>query len=304
MNFQETLLQQRTKLLSDSANFTTGKTLDFLKSEFPMKELFFSCLHFINEGLIQSFPSTFDMINKFGYFPGTEAEYELQQSLNLSFLAQYKSSFDSLRRAIELVVVSVFFLDDSLPVHEARNWANSKNSTPMFSNMLKKIKRRKNFLALEEKFKCIEFIQNFYWELSDISHTRGISFSLNRIQDTRNVINGVSVPNFSPDAFNFFIAKFTCAIQHIAIFLTLMNPVILTPLPMFEKFGLNPPMSGFFEFSEVETLKAVLPNEFFSYAEKYFQNDPIVNGIIEDISNRPDLSEEQLNKQLKDHDKF
>lgn len=302
MNFEKTLLQQRSKILSDAASDTTRKTFDFLNLDFPMKDQFFACLPFIDQCIIQSFPSTFEMVGKFGYFPGTEAEYELQQAINLSFLAQYKSSFDSIRRATELVIVSVYFLDDSLPLSEAQNWVKSKDSTPMFSHMLKKIGKRKNFLVFEKEFKCIESIKNFYWELSDICHTRGIPFSLTKIQDTRNIVNGVSVPNFSPEAFQFFASKFISAIQHIAVFLTLMNPIILTPLPMFEKFGLNPPMSGFFEFPEVETLKAVLPNDFFAFAEDYFQNDSEIVSIIEDISNRSDLTEEQLNLQIKNQD--
>lgn len=294
----------RTTFLRDSTEKSILAASDFLNSDFMDKELFQSSLIFIDQCIFQASPSTFESMEKLGVFPWNEAEIELQQSLTLAYLGQFKSSVDSLRRALEIVIVAIYFSDDSIPKKATKAWLKSEANTPFFSNSLDTIFSRHRFAMLNQELKWKDRTKQFYWKLSNVSHTKGIENSLLKIQPTSLVANGIPAPSFSAAAFNKFSSLFIACIQEIAVYLSCLNPIILVPLPLFEKFGLNPPLSGFFEEAETDSFRRVLPPEYLNFAERCFLSDPDIIAVKDEICNMRDLSDDEIKLQCEDHEEL
>ncbi len=294
----------RKDFLIDSTKKSILAASDFLNSDFIDKELFQSCSVFINQCIFQASPSTFESMAKLGVFPWNEAEVELQQSLTLAYLGLFKSAVDSLRRALEIVIIAIYFSDNSIQKKEAKAWLKSEADTPFFSRSLDKIFSRHRFAMLEQELKWKTRTKQFYWKLSNISHTKGIENSLLKIQPTNLVANGIPAPSFSAPAFNKFSSLFIACIQEIAVYLSCLNPIILVSLPLFEKFGFNPPLSGFFEEAETDSFRRVLPTEYLNFAERHFLSDPDIIAIKDEICNMRDLSEDEIKLQCKEHEEF
>jgi hypothetical protein len=71
----------------------------------------------------------------------------------------------------------------------------------------------------------------------------------------------------------------------------------MQPLPLDEKFGLNGPAGGFLREHEVESLKAVLPDDACKLLQDMSAADPDVQAAVEHFEGLPDLTKEERRKQ-------
>jgi hypothetical protein len=85
----------------------------------------------------------------------------------------------------------------------------------------------------------------------------------------------------------------------IALGFAILRPVVLVPFQIAEKFGLNPPLSGFLQDFEVETLRSLLPPEHLAWLEARAELDDEAISVKAWVESMPDLTPEQWDEQVK-----
>ena len=66
------------------------------------------------------------------------------------------------------------------------------------------------------------------------------------------------------------------------------NPVLLVGLPLLQKFADNPPLSGFFEEPQAETLWRLIPAHYHPSLRHIVETDEEVLSVIEWMNDLPD----------------
>jgi hypothetical protein len=88
-------------------------------------------------------------------------------------------------------------------------------------------------------------------------------------------------------------------VKALVTMILLKYPIGMQKLPLWEKFGLNPPMGGFLEDSSREVVLFMLSETEKNFLNEISNNDPLVKEISKDLLSRPDLTEEQIEEQSK-----
>ena len=90
--------------------------------------------------------------------------------------------------------------------------------------------------------------------------------------------------------------SFVDTISYTALLVALSNPVILVGLPIEEKFGMNSPISGFFEESQAEQFRALIPERHRDVLVALAKADAGVVSIRDYFHSLPDLTAAQFQK--------
>jgi len=88
----------------------------------------------------------------------------------------------------------------------------------------------------------------------------------------------------------------------IVTMMLLKYPIGMQNLPLWDKFGLNPPAGGFLDESSRPAILAILDEGTKGVLQDICDNDSTVNEIVKNILAMPDLTEEQLKKQSAEWD--
>jgi len=148
-------------------------SLEFLKTKYKNITELNLAIEFIEYSNSDAVKSYIEQLYRVGYFPATETEMELDYSIKHALIGSYKSSFDDLRRALELSVISVFLTSEQVDRKKAVAWLMSKSDTPGFSKSLDKLIKQGRFKDFNDNHEWKKNLQNFYWLLSDYSHNKG-----------------------------------------------------------------------------------------------------------------------------------
>jgi len=238
----------------------------------------------------------YDLLKRMWFFPWTESQHELSVALNHALLGFHRASYDHQRRALELILVGSFFVSEITSESEAKKWVSSVGRTPMFSTTLTRLAKVGMYARLESKTDWVSEVQKFYWSLSDISHVRGDQNEFRFIQPSTFHTNGI--PGCSLEALEKTLDSFVATISYIAMLVALSNPALLFGLPIEEKFGINGPISGFFEEGQTERLRALIPERHRDILVALAEEDPGVVSIREYFCSLPNLSVDQIQKQI------
>jgi len=185
---------------------------------------------------------------------------------------------------------------------DARKWMQAMCQTPFFTRALAALGKISPYREANDSCGWSDLLRQHYFDLCDIVHVRGEPASYRELQPSPFVFGGCHTPGFSEDRLARTADSLLRTIQHIAAIVTLANPILLVGLPMTEKFGINPPISGFFEEPQAERLWALLPEPFEPFLRELRGNDPDILGIEESIHGRPDLTQEEFRRQVQSHD--
>lgn len=112
------------------------------------------------------------------------------------------------------------------------------------------------------------------------------------------------MPNINFETLESFANFYIKTVKEIVTLLALYNPKILLGLPIDEKFGLNPPFSGFFYEGQAEIVMKLIPDNYQEYFKTLKENDQENKVIMEWFDSMPDLTEEQIREQVKEQNKF
>lgn len=147
-------------------------------------------------------------------------------------------------------------------------------------------------------------LSKFYWRLCDLIHVRGEEASFQRLQTSHLFFNDLPVPEFSAPLVEAAADAFIETTRHVATVVAVENPVLLVGLDLTSKFGLNPPMSGFFEESQAARISSLLLEKAKPAILSVVERDEEVAAVKKWIDESPDLTRDQIAAQIKDHDEF
>ena len=239
-----------------------------------------------------------------GYYPAIETEMELDYSIKHALIGSYKASFSDLRRALELSVTSIYLTSNQSDQKKAIEWINSCSDTPFFSKMLDKLSKEKRFKDFNDKYEWVKNLKQFYWNLSNFSHNKGRLNGYQQLNKISHRARGTIDPSIKLETLAFFCDFYIKTVEEIVIMLALYNPVILVGLPLDEKFGLNPPASGFYNDHQSDLIHKLIPDQFKQYFIDIANNDEDIKCIIEWINSRPDLTDEDFEEQRRHMDEL
>ena len=89
-------------------------------------------------------------------------------------------------------------------------------------------------------------------------------------------------------------------VSNICCLLSAYNPVLLVELPLDDKFGLNEPISGFYQKIGAELIMDLIPIKYKAFFKDLRDNDTDVQSIIEWMNDLPDLTKEEFENQVKE----
>lgn len=273
----------------------------FLRETFEHRTLLAECMSFVFDDLSDAPRSDLDSLHRVWFFPWVGVQREMHEALNFALLGSYRAAFDNFRRALELALIGAYFLQAHVPEDAGRKWMRSESQTPMFN-------RAKDELLKNSRFKLSagwsSEVSTFYWKLCDVVHVRGEKASLDSLQPTHLMTNGIRLPEFTQSSTDLVATTFIDTARHIATIVALENPILLVGLDLLQKFGLNPPMSGFFELSQAHRLTSLLIPSVKPEVLELLLLDPEVLAVRDWVENLPPLSSDQVQEQKQAQDQF
>lgn len=297
-------LEKKGKIFIDGIETRVNQSLKFIKTQYSNFERLNLAIDFIEYHHSDAIKADFEQLERVGFFPATEAEMELDHSIKHALIGSYKSAFGDLRRALELTLTSLYLTSDHTEKKLAVQWVNSQANTPFITEMLMKLTKSGRFKDIDVSCNWSNNLKQFYWEISDFAHNKGQLKSYRQLNGTNFFMCGTSAPRVNLKTLSIFCDAYIICVEEIVVMLSLYNPIIMIALPMFEKFGINPPMSGFFEEHQAEFINKLIPDKYKLFLENLKNTDEEIKGIVEWIISQPDLTHEQIERQISEHKKF
>ena len=278
----------------------TSEGVRFLSERYARRDDVEECAAFAAYNLEEAAWGDVETLRRVGFFPWVEASQELDLALTQALLTFYKATYDHLRRAIELVVVGAFFVSSLSREQDAQAWVRSERETPLFSRALAKLLTLSPYRELHQSTDWATTLKKFYWTLSDVVHVRGIEASFGKLQPTKLRSGGVRAPHFDEACLSMALDTFIDCVRHCSTVLAAANPILLVGLPIDEKFGLNPPISGFYNETQAERLRRLLLPQGREFLDRWISSDPHVQSVHAWFRDRPDLTEAELERQAEE----
>ncbi|HIF9246237.1 TPA: hypothetical protein ACX6Q2_001080 [Photobacterium damselae] len=294
----------RRDLLKSSIEVVLSETSEYIYAEYQELEKLERAELFCKYELMEAPSARVDHLQKVGIFPWVEAAHELDSCLTVIFEGNYKNAFDSLRRAIELVVTGSFFVLDNIEQGKAREWMESDRSTPNFKRALKVIEDAYQYSGCDEEVSWTKSLLGHYWELCDVIHVKGVKNSSSEISPRHSFISGVSIPHFDQKACNLSLSYYLKTVELVALMVALSNPVLLVGFDLERKFGLNAPMSGFYNSAQSDRLTSLIPDRFKPFIKTLIDSDRNIASVSQWFDSLPDITEEELELQMKKQDEL
>lgn len=270
---------------------------EYLATEPHLQETVRLTRRFCHTILLQLVPSYFESQARIGYFPFAEASTDGAFAIDLALSGLYKPAYSCLRSFLELSFVGLHYL--ALPDRDRSGvkWLEGESSTPFRSRVVRALQAHPQFSAAAKKVDLFGRFDSLYGRLSDITHTKGLDYGHIKISKA-------NFPRFVDSSLREFSQAAHEAASLVATAFSILRPVVLIPLPLFEKFGLNPPASGFLEGSEVEDVMSLLPSGHREWLGSRGDSDEEARSVLAWILELPDLSEEEIQKQVEDQEKW
>jgi hypothetical protein len=281
-------LEARVALVNQHAAARALLAVDYIKNRYSQNEKFEEARIFVKDDLLDCMRGDFESLARVWLFPAVEASLELSECLNRFLDCAYKSSRDNMRRALELILVGAYFSYSHISPNDARSWLKSMRDTPYFARVVKDLSALPRFKRLNVEHKWADSISRFHWNLCDTIHTKGEKQSLRELQPVHATINSVRVPEFNEDALSVSLDLYLQTVSHLAVILAAYNPVLLVGFPLLDKFADNPPLSGFFEDHQAETLWRLIPEHYQPSFSHIVETDEEVLLAIEWMNDLPD----------------
>lgn len=244
-----------------------------------------------------AFSASVDALKRCGFFPYAELMYEFDAFQTLLLQGAFKSSRDSLRRMLDVCLTSVVYLLQMRSEEEARRWITSDAETPQFSRIITNLKQNQYVAQLDQRFGFTDGLKTLYWHLSDYCHSRGIEFSTGIHQGSEMNYNGVIMRGFNERECTKAMEDFVSVVEQLAILFVIQNVGLLAPVDKDAKWGLNPPISGFFYEHQTERLLNVMPSQYAEYFRALSASDPTIVSLREYFEALSDISEEEMQLQ-------
>jgi hypothetical protein len=265
---------------------------DYLKNNSTIEEKI-SELNWAYNSISKLIPTTMENFTSGHLFPYMESWDELQISFNLMMFGFYKQSFISLRNALELGLLSVYYNINDEGHHEIQEWLRSKETweaqTPRADKIWRILTSNENINSFERKFNLRKRFDELGF-LHNYVHTKGIKFS-NRL--------GILKSNFQTFEIEFFEKWIETYSEIITIIITLhilKFPIAVYRYNWYVKCGIDNPYPVLDE-SEINRILGILPNDYAMSLIEIGESDKNSQELFNYILNLPDITEDEVERQ-------
>ena len=290
----------RFAIQKEKHNSIAVDTIKYIRDNYQHKELLYSCIDFMNYDLIESSRFDFEEIERIWLSPTKETSAELSEALYQIINASYKVVYDNLRRALEIMILGCSFAQNNFEATQAQEWLTSERETPQFARAIASLLQDKRVKKLEQETFWITQLTNFYCDLSDIIHVRGEQYSRKTLQPAMFSYNGIDAPSLSLKNLHRALDTVILTVQHICTSVAITNPVLLIGLPLEEKYGLDSSMPGIFDWAQSALLRQLLIPDTKIFFEELVKKDEEIISIAKYVKNIPNITEQELDKQIRD----
>ncbi|MBN2462546.1 MAG: hypothetical protein JXB43_02975 [Dehalococcoidia bacterium] len=280
MNMDEPLIHNDHEKIED----VYRKSEEFLKANTSVVREIATYLWAYHQSL-DIVPQWIDRFGSGHFSPFSEAYYELENSFELCKQGFYRHSFFALRSVLELGVMGLYFDKDDQAQLDVKNWIKSIEPTPKFKACLDRLFELRYFKLFDGSFDQLKEIKDLYDSLSDYVHVRGYSYST----------SGQTISNFNQfneQSIQTYISLMKRVVKSTIIMMLLKYPIGMQELPLWEKFGFNPPFGFLVEEYQYRAIISVLEPKTKDFLQEISDNDPKVKEIVKGINDMPDLTEE------------
>jgi hypothetical protein len=241
-------------------------------------------------------PQTVDNLWSGHFFPWVECWEEIQISVNLCLFGLYKQAMVSLRSALELGLLSVYWNlnDDGHQV--IQDWISSKEDTPRHDKIWKRLEQHKNFRIFQQQFDIKTRLLNLRF-LHNYVHTKGYKYSNSMGLPTSNF------QTFEERAFIIWFEAFDEVIKVLSILQLIKYPIGIIRYDFSAKFGIDTPSFGGLHEFEVERLEKILGEDVIRHLETVAKADDQVRSIMDWVTSLPGMSAEDFKNQIIEFDK-
>lgn len=163
--------EKKGKIFIHDIDNRVDRSLKFLQYNYSNYEILKTANEFVDWCQTDATRSDIQTLSKVGMYPNTEAEIELDYAIKHALIGSYKSAYGNLRRALELIVIFIYFMHENIAKEQAISWQSANNDTPSFSRILKKIKLYERFSDIENKFEWSKQVNSYFgsYQILDIT---------------------------------------------------------------------------------------------------------------------------------------
>lgn len=229
-------------------------------------------------------------------FPIAEANFELENSIELCKLGFYKHALIALRNVLELGLLAIYWDIDDKSHFNIQKWLYSFENTPFKNTVFKKLMTNENIERFDKTHNLFNDINILFGQLSNFVHTKG------RLYSSNDLVNA-NFNRFNEKSFLTWLKFMEKTVQYVVIVHILKYPVALQHTPCDQKFGLNGPVGLFLEPRQSEEIKQFLDGKILKTLQEISDNDPEALSLVEWVDKQPDISKEELEAQVKEFEK-
>jgi hypothetical protein len=238
-------------------------------------------------------PQTLPKFASGHFFPYVESHYELESSFELCKQGFYRHSFFALRSVLELAVLGLYYDKNDQAEMDIHKWLRSAEDTPRFNKLLSGLFDSERFRRFDDQFRLRDEVSELYSGrdgLSDHVHVRGYYYSSHaHFRGNVNRLNESSLRRYVQ-----FLER---VVEAIITMMLLKYPIGMQSLPLFDKYGSNPPVGGFLDEHFQPIVVAVLDEGVKEALQRISDNDPDVKETVRYILALPDLTGQELEAQ-------
>jgi hypothetical protein len=250
----------------------------------------------------RALPETTDEILSGHHFPWFESQTDMQISFNLTTFGYYKAAHGALRSALDLGLLLVYWsINEDGHSHSAlKRWLRSRDSTPFASQVWKRVASHPNFKAFQASFDIAGQFKDISG-LGDFVHTKGAKFS--------NVLpfpgTSVRIPGqqFSEEAVDSWLRRFAATVRFLVTCYLVRYPIGTVRYNWHRKFAVEIPAFGGLPGNWIDILEDLVTPEVFRKITALAKTDLHVEKVMEWVEGLPDLSEQDINDQIFEHEK-
>lgn len=221
-----------------------------------------------------------------------EADQDLDSAILLLVMGFYKDSFRSLRSFLELNIFALYnFVNEDK--ENFQKWLSGKAHTPGVGDMLQELGEKSLGLKmLDEKLNWNKEVKSLYKELSGFMHTQGALH-------THTSLRNSNMTSFSETGMQTGTELLLRAIRLTAMGFVVNFPMSFQALPLFEKFAFSPPVGGFLDEGQVESVKSIFTDEVSRKVSFICLANEDANSLADGVRSMPDQTEEEIIESLK-----
>lgn len=235
------------------------------------------------------------------YFPYIDSWEELQVSFTQVCFGLYKQAFVSLRSALELGMLSVYFNINDDGHNAVKDWLNSKDNreanTPRSETIWKILLSNNNIKIFNDKHNLRQTFDNLGY-LHNYVHTKGAKHS-NRMGLLKS-----NSQTFEDKLLMKWLKSYSEIISLVTTLHLLKYPISVIRFDYRAKFGIDLPSFGGLDEHNINKIAKILPDNYLQDIEEIARKDQSTQETIQEISSLPDLTEEQVDEQIINLDKM